>query len=71
MTVDYFYNLYNLYNKQRNKDTSGAPPPKKKTKTKQQNMRPTCLKGHLSINDFTLTYSQNESFLHITSPIME
>ena len=33
--------------------------------------RPTCLNGHLSIRDFTLTSCQKGAYLHINSPIIE
>ena len=33
------------------------------------NKRPTCLNGHLSIRDFTLT--EKGSYLYINSPIIE
>ena len=35
------------------------------------NKRPTCLNGHLSIRDFTLTSCQKGSYLYINSPIIE
>ena len=35
------------------------------------NKRPTGLNGHLSIRDFTLTFCQKGSYLHINIPIIK